>query len=128
MGVAWLLDGSWTPHGQPLNLYEKTGTRAGDAIVLRFWARSPDAITICFGVGSDKDSIGTPAETGWLTLTPEWREYQIDLGRKDLSAVVCAFFWKVERGRLPPGGSGQNGKKLSFFVDDVRIVKVERPK
>jgi hypothetical protein len=122
-GSPWMAIG-WVAEGPPLNLYEKIGARDGDAIVLRLWARSPDRITVQFGCGSDRDSVGTPAQSDWVALSPEWQEIQVNLGRSDLSGVSRAFFWKVERGRFPPGDANRMQR---LFLDDIRIARVELP-
>jgi hypothetical protein len=118
-GDAWLLDGEWE-HAKPrVDLFRKLSASRGDRIVIRFWARSPEAATVEFkGAGS-----GSFAPSVVLELTPEWRQYQIDLTGKDLS-VGCIFLWVMDRQRNP----SWRGRTFTLYLDRIRIARVERPR
>lgn len=51
---------------------------------------------------------------GRVNLTREWKQYQIDLSRADLSSVIGAFCWVAS----PDYNSGSS---ISFFLDDIFI-------
>lgn len=84
------------------------------ATKLTFWARGEDGderVDFKFGIlGSDKHySDSANGETN-VTLTKEWKKYEIDLSGKDMSRILTAFCWVVE---------GQ-GTPVTFYLDDVR--------
>jgi hypothetical protein len=56
--------------------------------------------------GPQGDSLGKKSLT--VTLTPEWREYSINLNGADMSSVVGAFGWSA-------------AKEVEFWVDEVQF-------
>jgi hypothetical protein len=42
-------------------------------------------------------------ENDFVTLTPEWRQYTIDIRGKNLSKVVSAFTWAINAEDNPNG-------------------------
>ena len=52
------------------------------------------------------------ATLGRVTLTREWKQYQIDLSHADLRSVIGAFCWVAS----PDYNSGSS---IAFFVDDI---------
>ena len=83
---------------------------------LKFWARGNkggETVNFKFGVlGADKKySDSATGETGTLTLTPEWKEYTVELDGKDLTRIKTGFVWTL---------AGQ-GSPVVFFLDDIRF-------
>jgi hypothetical protein len=77
---------------------QKLRANRGDRIICTFWARSANIAVVEFGVGSDSpvhgDSVTPSVRTEKpIPLTPEWKEYSIDLTYYDLSSVIRPFFW-----------------------------------
>ena len=69
---------------------------------------------IKFGVdGLDCDS--TPKASQWITLTPEWQEYTIDLTGRDLSNIIGGFLWVTNRDKNPSGAV--------FYLDEIRYER-----
>ena len=60
------------------------------------------------GQYSDSDSAGI----GPLTLTTEWKQYEIDLTGKDLSHVIGGFCWSTNIDINPDGAV--------FYLDDIK--------
>ncbi|MEM9252806.1 MAG: glycoside hydrolase family 2 TIM barrel-domain containing protein [Planctomycetota bacterium] len=73
--------------------------------------RGGETVKFGFGLlGSDTrypDSDGGEIE---VTLTPEWRAYEIDLTGKDLQRIKTGFSWVA---------AGQ-GRPIAFYLDEVR--------
>ena len=46
-----------------------------------------------------------------MTLTKEWKLYEIDLKDNNLSCIKTGFVWSV----------GGQGKPVVFYLDDVRF-------
>ncbi|MBL8819300.1 MAG: hypothetical protein JNL58_24930 [Planctomyces sp.] len=89
------------------------GYNLSDAEKLVFWARGArGGEKIKFGVGAIgmemkyHDSCKAEIE---VTLTPQWKEYTIDLSEKELARIKSGFLWSL---------SGQ-GESLEFFLDDI---------
>ncbi len=84
------------------------------ATKLTFWARGDkggEKVKFGFGViGRDKTYFDTAKGETEVTLTPEWKQYTIDLSNKDLKRIKSGFFWSL---------AGQ-GAPLSFHLDDIR--------
>jgi len=81
---------------------------------LTFWARGQkggEIVTFKFGVlGPDKkypDSALGSLDA--VVLTPNWKQYSIDLSKKDLSCVKTGFAWTL---------TGQ-GSPVVFYLDDI---------
>ena len=60
------------------------------------------------GEYSDSDTAGI----GPLTLTTEWKQYEIDLSAKDLSYIIGGFCWATNIDVNPDGAV--------FYLDDIR--------
>ena len=107
-GVVWQ-----HPHndwGDAPGGYDLTG-----ATKLTFWARGAEGgekVTFGFGlIDRNKPFYDTAkGDTGALTLTPTWKQYEIDLGSRDLKRIKSGFYWTL----------GGQGKPITFFLDDVR--------
>ncbi len=83
---------------------------------LKFWARGNkggETVNFKFGIlGADKKyPDSATGETGSLTLTPEWKEYAVELEGKDLTRIKTGFVWTL---------AGQ-GSPVVFFLDDIRF-------
>ena len=52
------------------------------------------------------------ASIGPLILTPEWKQYAIDLVGKDLSHVIGGFAWSANLDNNPNG--------CTFYLDEIR--------
>lgn len=81
---------------------------------MTFWARGDrggEVITVKAGgiTGPYPDSF--LAELGDITLTPDWKEYTMNLSKKDLSNVVGGFCFAVN--------STDNPKGCIFYFDDI---------
>lgn len=97
------------------------GDRAGGwdlngAKKLVFWARGGqggEVVSFKFGVlGHEKkfcDSGSGSLEA--LTLTPEWKEYAIELTGQDLTRIKTGFGWSL----VAPG------HPVTFYLDDIRF-------
>jgi hypothetical protein len=51
---------------------------------------------------------------GRVTLTREWKQYQIDLSGADLSSVIGGFCWVAS-------ADYNSGAKMTFFLDDILL-------
>jgi hypothetical protein len=77
------------------------------------------------GVGRNADS-GAPtmphpdssrkASLGYVTLTPEWKKYTLDLTGRDLSYVLGGFGWVTAADR-------NQYRDISFYLDDIQFDK-----
>jgi len=83
---------------------------------LTFWARGEkggEVVSFEYGIlGRDKRVFDT--STGRLSdvkLTPEWKQYSIDLAGKDLTRIKTGFAWVA---------AGQ-GAPVAFYLDDIRF-------
>jgi len=83
---------------------------------LVFWARgekggekiSEFKIGGIAGPYSDSDQ----ASIKDITLTPDWKEYTIDLSGKDLSHIVGGFCWIIRDASISYGS-------ITFYLDDI---------
>lgn len=125
VGVYFLLSGKWRPT-ITCNLFKELDAAQGDPIKCRFWARSKDRAIVQFKVGGVLegkicDSLRFPAFTDAITLTPEWKMYEIDLTNKDLTSLVGGFMWACER--------ANNGEKnITFDIDTIYFTVIKKPK
>lgn len=95
---------------------KKAGLNLTGAKVCKFWARGEKGTELIaeFKIGgitgefSDTDSAGI----GPVKLTPEWREYTIDVDGRDLSHIIGGFCWSASMDENPEG--------LIFYLDDIR--------
>jgi len=80
---------------------------------LTIWARGEkggEKVKFGFGVlGADKKYSDTGKAETEVTLTTEWKAYEIDLAGKDLSRIKTGFMWVV----------GGQGAPVTFYLDDV---------
>lgn len=91
--------------------YDLTG-----ATKLTFWARGEKGGEVIqevkmggiSGQYSDSDTAGI----GPLTLTSEWKQYEIDLSGKDLAHIIGGFCWSTNVDVNPEGAT--------FYLDDIR--------
>jgi hypothetical protein len=90
--------------------YDLTG-----ASKLTFWARGEKGgETISeFKVGGIRGEISDSASVsiGPITLTPEWKEYAIDLKNEDLSLVIGGFSFVIS--------SMENPEGAIFYMDEI---------
>jgi len=107
-GVFWQYPGSqW---GKKKGGYDLTGAKK-----LRFWARGEKGGEVIQEVkmggisGNFKDS--DTAGIGPIVLTPEWKEYEIDLSGVDLSYISGGFCWSTNL--------DQNREGCTFYLDDI---------
>lgn len=106
-GVAWQHPANdW---GDAEGGFDLTG-----ATKLTFWARGEtggERVEFKFGIlANDKPHHDTATGTVIVTLTPEWKQYEIPVAGKDLRRIKTGFVWVV---------AGQ-GKPVVFHLDDVR--------
>ncbi len=82
---------------------------------LVFWARGEKGTEVLAeakvggitGEYADSDS----ASIGPITLTPEWKEYTIDLKGKDISHISGGFCWTANAEKNPNG--------FTVYFDDI---------
>jgi len=97
--------------GQLKGGYDLTGAKA-----LTFWARGEKGGEVVnkfmmggiSGTYSDSDSI----TIGPITLTNEWKKYEIDLTGLDLSYISGGFGWVAN--------IDSNTEGVTFYLDDIR--------
>ena len=87
------------------------------ANVLTFRARGAEGgerVTFGMGmIGSDKPFPDSDkAIIKELVLTPEWQEFRISLGGKNLYCIKSGFYWTL----------GGQGKPVTFYLDDIAYV------
>jgi exo-beta-1,3-glucanase (GH17 family) len=83
-------------------------------ISLRFWAKGDkggeNVEFYCGGIdGANPDS--GEASRGFVALTDEWKEYNIDLEGKDFSRIAGGFGWSTNQDANPNGAT--------FYLDDI---------
>ena len=108
-GIYWL---------NPANNWggQKGGFNLAGAQKLTFWARGEkggerlEEIKIGGIIGEYPDSDS--AVIGPVILTPEWKEYTIDLRGKDLSSISGGFTWAAKEEVNPQG--------CTFYLDDIQ--------
>jgi hypothetical protein len=90
------------------------GFDLGGADHLSFWARgATGGERVKFGVGiipKDKKFWDSATAAREVTLTPEWKRYEIGLRGKSLRRIKSGFWWTL---------AGQ-GSPVTFYLDDVR--------
>ena len=84
------------------------------AKTLSFWAKGDkggEKVAFGFGgIGKDQPYFDTAEKSVDVTLTPQWKRYEIDLSGADLSRIKSGFKWAL---------AGQ-GKPVVFWLDDVK--------
>ena len=104
----WGTSETWKDRGFNLSAFNR----------LVFWAKADSVCTIEFKVAGINERYGDSQiypRSLHATLTPEWREYEIDLEGADLRRIVGGFAW-VANWDANPGGA-------TFYLDDIRFVK-----
>jgi hypothetical protein len=90
--------------------YDLTG-----ATKLTFWARGEKGGEVIaeLKVGGIRGEISDSASVsiGPITLTPEWKEYTIDLNNEDLSLVIGGFSFVISCMENPQGAT--------FYLDEI---------
>jgi exo-beta-1,3-glucanase (GH17 family) len=96
--------------------YADAGFDLSGYACLRFFARSVEPALVRFHVGGIDtpygDSLAYPAGLS-VHLTPDWREYTIDLRGCDLGHVISAFGVTTNWDHNPDG--------VELFLDDIRL-------
>jgi hypothetical protein len=86
------------------------------ATKLTFWARGEQGgeIIDVFKAGGIEGQYPDSdiAQTNQVILTPQWQQYTIDLGGKDLSRISGGFAWATNLNVNPEG--------LTFYLDEIR--------
>jgi len=59
------------------------------------------------------DSLRFPAQSKWITLTPEWKRYTVNLSRADLSRVCSLCFVLAQAQQHDPAAP------VRFYIDEV---------
>jgi hypothetical protein len=109
--------------------YADAGVNLSGASTLTFWARGAEGGErvefFAFGVGWDVER-GVPQQpypdsaprltTNVISLTPEWREYSLDLRGSDLRYVLGGFGWVAT-------AEANRGTNVTFYLDDIRYDK-----
>ena len=84
------------------------------ATKLTFWARGAqggEVVTFGAGlIGKDKPFPDTAQAKTEVTLTPAWKEYEIDLKGQDLARIKSGFYWTL----------AAKGTPVTFYLDDVK--------
>jgi hypothetical protein len=111
-GVAWQSpENDW---GDVDGGFDLTGAKK-----MTFWARSATGTEkITFGVGligRDKPFFDTTKKEIAVNLTPQWKQYTIDLSNADLKRIKSGFFFSL---------AGQ-GKPITFYLDDLKFIDDE---
>jgi hypothetical protein len=121
-GMAWAVNHPASPDTAYWGDVPAPGWNLTGATAVRFRARAPRPCRVQFKAAiivTDEehphgDSAAAPAETAWLDLTPEWRDYRIDLAGTDLRRVVTAFAFVAARDRQTDPNA-----PIEFFLDDI---------
>lgn len=87
------------------------------ATKLTFWARGKNGLERAeFKMGGItgrySDSVRPAVTTGIITLSAEWKQYEIDLANKNLSHVIGGFCWVTNIPNNPDG--------CTIYLDDLR--------
>ncbi len=107
-GVVWQSpSGDWGDRAGGLDL--------SSAKKLTFWARGEhggEKVTFLLGlIQNDKRFFDTAnAKLENVALTPEWKQYSVDLAGKDLSRIKTGFAWTF----------ASHGEPAVFYLDDIQ--------
>jgi hypothetical protein len=82
---------------------------------LTFWARGEaggEVVSFKVGIlgGEKKYPDSDHAELTNVTLTRDWKQYEIDLAGKDLHRIKTGFVWVLDA----------HGKPTTFYLDDIQ--------
>ncbi len=105
----WGIDAFWKDHGYDLSGYSE----------VTFWARAEQDTWVKFMVGGINGPNGDsliPSKSTYVTLTPEWEQFSIDLQGEDLSHIIGGFGWVWTAKATLEGGRGG-----VFFLDDIQF-------
>ena len=91
------------------------GKNLTGATKLTFWARGEKGGEVvsflCGIINRDKPFFDTvQAKLDKVALTPDWKQYTIDLKGKDLTRVKTGFGWTL----------AAEGRPVTFYLDDIR--------
>jgi len=91
------------------------GCDLSEAKRLTFWARGEtgaEVVSFSFGlIGRDKRYFDTAkGELPKVSLTREWKQYEIPVAKLDLSRIKTGFVWTAESA----------GRKVVFYLDAIR--------
>lgn len=87
-----------------------------------FWAKGTTGTEViefkagCIDNPSKKYRDSFCVTTGRITLSTDWRRYEIDLGNVNLSSVIGGFCWVASK-------DYNQGKSIIFYIDDICFVK-----
>jgi hypothetical protein len=77
-----------------------------------------ESIQVKVAIAGDKsygDSAKIPAATPWISLTKDWKVYELGMQGVDLSRVITPFCWVINQ--------DQNGAgPVTFYLDDIYFV------
>ena len=118
--VSYRLAGSWggVAWQSPANDWgdREGGLDLTGATRLRFWARGErggEEIKFGYGlIGRDKPFYDSSKSEMAVTLTSQWKAYEIPLSGKDLSRIKTGFFWSL---------AGQ-GQPMTFYLDQIQYL------
>ncbi|HLG54930.1 MAG TPA: hypothetical protein VI485_06340 [Vicinamibacterales bacterium] len=113
-GVYW--------QNEPDNWGDKQGTNySGKGVSkITFWARGETGNEVVEfksgGIDNQKKTYrdSHAASIGRITLSKEWKAYQISLGGANLSSVIGAFCWVAS-------ADYNAGKQMTFYIDDISL-------
>lgn len=101
------------------NINVLTAGNLSTAKQLTFWARGDlGKEVIIFRVGGADVSPKPGRSLGRVTLTPAWKQYEINLEGIDLTSANCLFIWQATDIDNPQG--------VVFYLDDVQIEGVKK--
>ncbi len=107
-GVTWQNPaGDWGDRGGG---YDLTGAKK-----LTFWARGASGGEV---ISAEYGTLAKPkkfpdtghGKLGPITLTPEWKQYEIDVTGQDLARIKTGFVWTL----------ASPGHPVTFYLDDIR--------
>jgi hypothetical protein len=124
-----ILTGNMTEPARNWGTYADAGVNLSGASNLTFWARGAEGGEqvefFAFDVGWNF-TRGVPEQpypdsaprqtTNVITLTPEWKEYSLDLQGEDLSYVLGGFGWVAT-------SEANGGANITFYLDDIVYEK-----
>ena len=106
--------------------FPKAGINLKGATKLTFWAKGEKGgeRVEFFSLGIGRNHVtGQPeqpypdsaskASCGYLNLSPEWEQYEIDLSRSDLHYVLGGFGWVTN-------ARENRNRDIVFYLDDIR--------
>jgi hypothetical protein len=142
-GSAWggwyfmngILEGDEASPKNNFGVYPDAGYNLTGATRITFWAKGKNGGErvefLAFGVGRDPDT-GIPVapypdssskRSIEVTLSNEWKEYEINISDVNLSYVLGGFGWVTNAQK-------NNGKPITFYLDDIRydLPRLDEPR